>query len=342
MIMEKPEVMLQGLREAVDREMREVLQADGRRSDLFFGMIHYHMGWVDQALRPVPAAQGKLIRPILLLLSCEAAGGQWEQAVPAAAALEILHNFTLVHDDIEDSSPTRRGRPTLWTLQGVPQAINTGDAMFAAAQLALGRLSERGVPDGIVLKALRRLNETCIELTRGQFRDMQFELRDDVGVEEYVAMIQGKTAALLALATELGARIAGADEVRVRHFARFGRDLGLAFQIRDDILGIWGDETEIGKSAESDILSKKKSLPVLYGLSVSEALRAHYAKSAESADFVPTAIALLDSLNAHGFATGEEARYANGALLQLHAARPEGDAARLLSHLTDLLLNRSG
>lgn len=339
--MESLQNRMHAMRAAVDAEMRAVLQADGRRNDPFYGMIHYHMGWVDAQLQPMVSPGGKMIRPVLLLLCCEAVGGRWEQAVPAGAALEILHNFTLVHDDIQDASPTRRGRQTVWNIWGVPQAINTGDAMFAAAQLAMARLSDRDVAAPVVVAALRRLNETCMDLTRGQYRDMSFEQRDDVTVDEYLAMIHGKTAALLALSTELGARIGGASEARVRHLAQFGRDLGLAFQVRDDILGIWGDEAEIGKSAESDILTKKKSLPVLYGLAASPELRAHYALPADGPAFVRRAISLLNDVKARTFAAGEESRYAAGALAHLRAAQPEGEAAQALYQLADLLLNRT-
>ena len=126
---------------ALEEEMRAVLGASAGSADPFYGMMHYHMGWADEQLQPADGNSGKRIRPVLCLLACAAAGGDWQQALPAAAAIEILHNFSLVHDDIEDNSPTRRGRPTLWTLYGQPQAINTGDAMFALAHLALARIS---------------------------------------------------------------------------------------------------------------------------------------------------------------------------------------------------------
>ncbi|MCA9981178.1 MAG: polyprenyl synthetase family protein, partial [Anaerolineales bacterium] len=179
---------------AVQAEMRSVLQADQHPPiDHLHGMMQYHMGWLDADFAPLAAKSGKHIRPLLLLLTAVSAGGDWQQAVPAAAAIELIHNFSLIHDDIEDNSPTRRGRETLWHIWGIPLAINAGDAMFAAAHLALNRLIERSVSAEIVVQALRRFDETCIALTQGQHADMQFETRDDVQVEEYLTMITGKT-----------------------------------------------------------------------------------------------------------------------------------------------------
>ncbi|WP_374685568.1 polyprenyl synthetase family protein [Promineifilum sp.] len=329
---------------AVEAEMRAVLRADGADAGLadpFYGMMHYHMGWADEALQPAGGNSGKRIRPILCLLACAAAGGDWRQAVPAAAAIEILHNFSLVHDDIEDDSPTRRGRRTLWTLWGQPQAINTGDGMFALAHLALGRLAERGVPPATVVRALRHFDETSVALTRGQHADMTFETRPAVAVAEYVAMITGKTAVLVALCAELGALVAGADDARVSHFAAFGLNLGLAFQVQDDILGIWGDEALTGKSAATDITTRKKTLPVLYALERSAALRELYDAPAEDdRTFVRRAVALLDEAGARAYAVERAADYSDEALAHLAAARPVEPGAAALRQLTDMLLRR--
>lgn len=325
---------------AVEAEMRAALQLNETSSDLFAGMLHYHMGWVDADLRPTQVNSGKRIRPLLCLLCCQAAGGDWEQAVPAAAALEILHNFTLIHDDIQDNSPTRRGRPTLWTLWGVPQAINSGDAMFAAAHLALARLLDGGVPPATVVQALRRLDETCMALTRGQFADMQFETWPHVTVNEYIEMIQGKTAVLLALSAELGALIAPQDTQTIHHYAAFGLHLGLAFQVRDDILGIWGQEDVIGKSAATDIVTRKKSLPVLFGLGQSAPLRQLYASTSSGEAFVAQAIALLDESGARHYAEKQERHYTDTALRHLQDAGILNQSSAPLYHLVHQLLGR--
>lgn len=325
---------------ALEAEMRTVLQANGQQPDLFYGMMHYHMGWVDSELNPADINGGKRIRPILCMLTCAAAGGAWEQAVPAAAAIELLHNFSLIHDDIEDASPTRRGRPTLWQLWGIEQAINSGDAMFALAHLAMNRLIERGVPAERVVTALRRFDETCVALTIGQHHDMDFENRAEVTVAEYLAMIEGKTAVLLSLCAELGALIAGQDETTIAHYATFGHDLGLAFQVQDDILGIWGDEARTGKSAATDITTKKKTLPVLYGLSQSDDLRQLYAESEGDEAFVTAVITHLDQNGAYDFAKDKASQYSQSALHHLTAAQPTGTAQAALQQLTDMLLKR--
>lgn len=328
---------------ALDIEMRSVLGANSdsaATTDPFYGMIHYHMGWADESLNPAGGNSGKRIRPLLCLLACAAAGGDWQKALPAAAGIEILHNFSLVHDDIQDNSPTRRGRSTLWTLWGQPQAINTGDAMFALAHIALNRLAERGVPPAIVVQALRRFDETCVALTRGQYNDMTFETRDGVGVDEYLAMITGKTAVLVSLSAELGALVAGVEDDRVSHFRDFGLNLGLAFQIQDDILGIWGDESVTGKSAATDITTRKKTLPVLYALARSEPLRALYEEGEGNGDFVQRVVMMLDDIGARRYAIERAEYYTNAAAAGLAAARPMEPAAAALDQLTDMLLRR--
>lgn len=309
---------------AIQQEMRTVLQADRHPPiDHLHGMMQYHMGWLDESMQPAEAKAGKQIRPLLLLLTCHAAGGDWHQAVPAAAAIELVHNFSLIHDDIEDRSPTRRGRQTAWQLWGIPLAINAGDAMFAAAHLALNRLITRGVTPSIVVTALRRFDETCLQLTQGQHADMQFETRRDVSVDEYMAMITGKTSVLLQLCTELGALIAGCDEETAAQYGQFGLNLGLAFQVLDDVLGIWGDETLIGKSATSDIKTRKKTLPVLFGLSQSKELAKLYDQPEQSETFVAEVVALLDQVGAREFTEGSAQKYSEAALYNLAAVQPK-------------------
>lgn len=261
----------------LNEEMRQVLgQADqGRKLHLngdfrtverFYGMMHYQMGWVDERLQPGHFDVGKQIRPMLCLMACEAVGGNPQQALPAAAAIEILHNFSLVHDDIEDGDEVRRHRPTAWAIWGIPQAINAGDGMFNLAYRAMLGLSQVGTPAESVVAALERFSETCMRLTEGQYLDISFEQRLDVSVEEYLQMIAGKTAALISASLSIGALVGGADRQTRQALGSFGHNIGMAFQIRDDILGIWGDPSVTGKAAGNDILRQKKSLPILYGL----------------------------------------------------------------------------
>ncbi|MCX7669979.1 MAG: polyprenyl synthetase family protein, partial [Anaerolineae bacterium] len=193
----------------VEAEMRDLLAAGTASVQRHYAIMHYHMGWLDADLRPVRAPGGKRIRPLLCLLACAAVGGDPRSAVPAAAGLELLHNFSLIHDDIEDASPTRRHRPTAWSLFGMPQACNAGDGMFSLAHIAFYRLRRLGLPSETVLAALEKFDAMCVRLTEGQYLDMSFEARLDVSIEEYFAMIAGKTGALLAVAPELGALLGG-------------------------------------------------------------------------------------------------------------------------------------
>lgn len=302
-------------------------------------MLRYHLGWVDEQGNPASVYAGKQFRPLFLLLCAEAAGGDWRQALPAAAAVELVHNFSLIHDDIEDRSPLRRGRPTLWSIWGEASAINAGDAMFALAHRALLRLAECGVSSARVLRAVEMFEETNLELTRGQHSDMAFESRPEVSVEEYLEMVRGKTAALISLCARLGAWVAGCGDERVAQFAELGLSLGMAFQVRDDILGIWGEPEVTGKSAATDIVSRKKSLPVLYGLGRSSDFRDVFGR-AEVLDEgdVGLAVGFLDEVDARGFAEGVELRYVNRASVLFSELLGEGS---LLSVLISSLAGRA-
>lgn len=231
-----------------------------------YGMMHYHMGWANANLQPQTMPSGKRLRPIFCLLACEAVGGNPGDALPAAAAIEILHNFSLVHDDIEDGDETRHHRTTVWKLWGVPLAINSGDAMFALAFAALSRLQRRGISPNQILQAIDIFTKTCIELTEGQHLDMRFEQRNDVQPDDYFHMIKGKTASLLGCATAIGALVGHGSSAQVKAMQHFGQSVGLAFQIQDDILGIWGDPDVTGKPTGNDVLRQKKSLPLLHAL----------------------------------------------------------------------------
>lgn len=329
----------------IEAEMQRVIGcAEGVYAG-HYGMLRYHMGWVDPSLQPAVVNSGKRIRPVACLLACEAVGGAIDDALPAAAAVELLHNFSLIHDDVEDDSPTRRHRPTVWALWGVPQAINAGDAMFTLARLALHGLSGRPISPAVAMDACTVFDYACLRLTEGQYLDMSFEGRLDVTVDEYLRMIEGKTAALLSASLELGALVGGAGEATQRHLAEFGRSLGLAFQMQDDILGIWGDEAVTGKSAASDILTRKKSLPVVYALEnplVGEELRACYAQPIGQGD-VPVVLNLLAQAGAREYAE-QAAQTAHQAALDALAASgvlaDGNEAGKALREMAVMLLGR--
>ena len=228
-------------------------------------MLRYHIGWSDEQGRP-SAAEGKMVRGILCLAATKAVGGDYRRALPAAAAVEIVHNFSLIHDDIEDVSPLRRQRPTVWKIWGQPQAINAGDAMLVLAHLALLKLSGTGIAMEKVIRAAYILDNACLELCLGQQDDLSFEKRLDVSIDSYMKMISHKTAALFEASLLLGASLGTDNECHIQGLGSFGRKLGLAFQLQDDEMGIWGDEKSTGKSSTSDIYEKKKSLPIVYAL----------------------------------------------------------------------------
>ncbi|MBK8028087.1 MAG: polyprenyl synthetase family protein [Chloroflexi bacterium] len=321
----------------LDATMRRVVDDMVTAPD-FGVMLRYPLGWVDQNGQPYNHPTGKRIRPILLLLATEATGGDFRSALPAAAAVELLHNFSLVHDDIEDDSPTRHGRSTVWTIWGRANAINAGDALFALAYGAMQRLP---IPAEVALKVWGIFNATNIELTRGQHMDMRFEKQKTVSVDEYISMIRGKSAALVAACAQMGALIGSHDDETAAHFAEFGLNLGLAFQIRDDILGIWGDPAVTGKSAATDILSRKKSLPVLYGLSQSPELVELYAREPFGAAEVDAAVSILNAVDAQAKTLEYETDFYQQAMAALERAQPQGPAAVGLKKLTESLFQRA-
>jgi geranylgeranyl diphosphate synthase type I len=261
----------------IETEMRECLSSFDPALSRYYGMLYYHLGWTDEHFMPAQINSGKRIRPMLCVLACRAAQGDPAQAIPAAAGVELLHNFSLIHDDIEDNSPTRRGRPAVWKLWGMPHAINSGDGMFTLAHLAMDRLRRRGVSCDRIMDVRETFDRACLALTHGQYLDISFESHERVSVDEYRHMISGKTAALIGASAAIGAILAGRDANAVAQYEAFGRELGLAFQIQDDVLGIWGDEALTGKSAQGDVATRKKSGPAVYALERSEKLRALYA-----------------------------------------------------------------
>lgn len=307
----------------------------------FLGMLRYHMGWCDETGASVEAAGGKRVRPVLTMLVCEAVSSDPSPARPAAAAVELIHNFSLLHDDIEDQSPTRRGRPTAWTIWGEALAINAGDTLFTLAFLAIPKLTPATADPALLNQMWSMLGDICLELTRGQHLDMSFEGREDVTTEEYINMVRGKTAALLSGAAALGALAGGASPKVQGHYRDFGQSLGLAFQVIDDILDIWGDPALTGKESAVDIRQRKKTLPVLYGLARSEELRHLYASPQPFTDGqVDQAVALLDEAGARTYAENLARRYTDETLESLTAASPAGPAAEALHQLVYQLLKR--
>jgi geranylgeranyl diphosphate synthase type I len=325
---------------AIESELqRQVARLDHPATAGFHSMLAYHMGWTGEGAGP--EAAGKRLRPLILCLvylACQPAGSV-ESALPAAAAIELVHNFSLVHDDIEDNSPTRRGRPTVWTKWGLPMAVNAGDALFVIAHQAIMDLS-KSYPPAIVVRAAHTLQSVCLELTRGQYLDMSFEDRTGVTEDEYWRMISGKTAALLSAACLIGAILGTSDPLIQEQYANFGHDLGLAFQVQDDILGIWGEESTTGKSAASDLVEGKNSLPILYALNKGGAFARRWRQGRIQPSEVPEIAALLKNEGAYDYAQERAHYWTSRATNSLEQAKPKGEAAGQLSGLVTRLLGR--
>jgi geranylgeranyl diphosphate synthase type I len=330
----------------IEAELREALATPPPHLTSFYGTMRYHLGWLDESFAPTTGGAGKHLRPILCLLTCQASGGDPEQALPAAAALELVHNFSLVHDDIEDQSDLRRGRPTVWKVWGMPQAINAGDGLFALAHLTMQCLAARGVLPRRVLTALEILDQACLALTEGQYLDLSFETRLDVDVEQYLSMIRGKTAALFSAAAQLGALVAGSDPASIARYRRFGQNLGLAFQIVDDILGIWGDPQVTGKPAADDIRQRKKTLPIVRALeeeqkNEAKGLREIYQRETIDEEAVEAALSILENLGARRYAEIMANDYYQQALAELDATGLENEAQDDLRELAAFLVERT-
>jgi geranylgeranyl diphosphate synthase, type I len=245
----------QGLVSSYLRATLEPLQAP------VYQLCKYHLGWIDESGLPLAGQGGKMLRPSLCLAACRGYGSP-ELAVGMGAALELLHAFSLAHDDIEDGDRERRHRPTLWAQYGIPLALNAGDALYSLAYDLLCRALDR-LPEDAVKPALAIFSSTCLRLVEGQHLDLEFESRPDVDIDEYVEMVRGKTGALLGASLGLGALCGRAPAGHVEQLRAAGVELGLAFQARDDTLAFWGDPAQTGKAAGNDLARGKKSLPVV-------------------------------------------------------------------------------
>jgi geranylgeranyl diphosphate synthase, type I len=300
----------------------------------------YHFGWWDEHGRPTGTPAGKAIRPTLVLLTTAAVGGSPAAAVPAAVGVELVHNFSLLHDDVMDGDVTRRHRPTAWRVFGASAAILAGDALVTLAFDVLAQTRHPAATAG-----LRTLSAAVLALVEGQSADVSFENRDDVGLDECVDMATGKTAALLGCACALGGSFGEADADRVAHIRQFGQSLGLAFQFVDDLLGIWGDAAVTGKPAYSDLSSRKKSLPVVAALASGtpagrELARLYHGHAPMTREQLTRTAELIESAGGRAWSRRRADELLGAALEQLDRAAPEPLPAAELRELAKLVLRR--
>ena len=328
-------------RPAIQREMRAAVSD---RPEQLYAWMRYHLGWEDRDGQGVEASPGKLMRPVAVLLATELLGGTVEHALPAAAAVELVHNFSLLHDDVEDASEFRRGRRNLWTFAGAPQAINTGDGMFVVSRLAEYRMLDAGADPARAIEVMRELDEACMRLVEGQYLDMSFETRHDVTLDEYLQMAGGKTAAMFAAPFAIGAILAGASEATVAALRAYGRHVGLSFQMVDDVLGIWGDPAVTGKPVGDDLSSRKMTYPVILALESTEeagdSLRRAYASSPGPDDRIDTMAGWVEATGARAATEAKAREELRQAMDALTGSGLAPDAIEVLAEYAEAAVGR--
>jgi geranylgeranyl diphosphate synthase type I len=329
----------------VDAEMRAIRADQSAISPIMWEIVDYQFGWDLTEPEGAKKSAGKKIRPVLMALVAKAIAGRYEHVLPAAASLEFLHNFTLIHDDVMDRSEERRHRPAVWTRWGQTQAINAGDGLYALANLAIVRLLQAGIPAEKAVTAFETLSRACLWTAEGQMLDIDFETRAVVSPEEYITMITNKSATLIEAAARIGALLSTDDQAVVDAYTRFGRNLGVAFQVRDDYLGVWGDEVTTGKSTVSDIREKKKAYPVLVGFErasredLAELCRI-YALDTLSEGDIERVLAILDRAQAAEQTDAIAQEYYDAALNHLALAGLENETQNLIRHYAMFLIRR--
>ena len=295
----------------IEAELREIIES---RPMPLYRMMSYHLGWIDEQGNPLTGGGREGIRSTLCLMACEAAGGDPAKAMPAAAAIELAHNFYLIHDDVQDGNPQRDNRASVWWHWGPAQAINAGDGMHALARLSLFRLKEKGLSDDLIFRGIQFLDEACLKLCEGHYLDISYQESITITVNSYFTMIEGKAGALVEGAMKLGALVASQDDALIEAMGLCGKKLGMASQVREDILDTWSptspDSPPVGK-----ILNKKKTLPVLYAietgkLSDKRELGEIYFKRVLEPQDVGKMVAVLDRVGAR--------EYCQGVLTQLY------------------------
>ena len=337
--------MFSRYKNSVEQELNRVVPT--AHNSETYRLLRYHLGWVDQQGTPMDTSvsQGKALRPTLCLFACEALASEYSRALPAAAALELIHNFSLIHDDIQDQDMERRHQPTVWHLWGIPKAIWSGNAMQCTGDLSLLDVARANVPAVTAIRVSDILTESYLEMIQGQCMDLDFESRTDIKSEEYLYMIACKTGALIRSALQIGALLATEDPATVKAFTEFGNHLGQAFQVRDDYLGIWGDQATLGKATGNDIRRRKKSYPVVFALerasgqAMEDLLRIYRQEELEEGD-VQRVMAVLDEVGSQEQAQRVTEAAAGRALAALKPVSLPQWAQTEAENLVDFLARR--
>jgi geranylgeranyl diphosphate synthase, type II len=300
-----------------------------------------HPAKLYEPLSYILSIGGKRMRPALLLMACDLFGGDIDEALSPALAIEVFHNFTLMHDDIMDNAPLRRGRVTVHERWNPNVAILSGDVMLLEGYKLMMK-----VPDHLLRQILDIFNETAVGVCEGQQIDMDFEVRDDVAIDEYIEMIRLKTAVVLGGALKIGSLIGGADKKDADLLSSFGENLGIAFQLQDDILDVYGDPTKFGKQVGGDIISNKKTYLLIKALELAKGetaeLLSHILDNKDfiSEDKVKAVTAIYNSLDVRQYAENEMQAYTDKAFIALDAINLPDDHKQYLRNFADGLMVR--
>ena len=337
--------------EAVTQVLMPIIEAAMHRvfdarpvPEPFYGLMRYHLGWADEQLSPVKAPTSKRLRPLVCLLACRAVGGEIEAALPAAVAIELLHNFSLIHDDVEAGDVSRQDRPTVWYLWGTPHAINAGDGLHVLAYSTLLDLTRSRADAPAVVEAMQLLAETSLRIAEGQYLDLAFEAQAEVDTADYLAMIGRKAAAISQCAVGMGARLGGGTAQEVVSLERFGEALGMAYQLHDDILGLWTVSEHTGKPSGDDLARRKKTYPSAYALAhtrgVDRTILTRLFETPEPSDLqVQDALRVLERVGARGQAQQLVAQFSALAQEAL-ASLPMSASREALQELLDPLVTQ--
>ena len=323
--------------QAVAQELREVFEG---RQGFLYELLRYHLGWVNQQGQPLPGGPALHFQGAVALAACEALAGDFSPSLPAAAGVELVHNFTLVHGEVQAGRAEDTTRPSIWWVWGPSQAINAGDGLHALGRTTIMRLAQRGAPSERVLQAVESLDRACLTLCEGQYMDLEFQDRMMVSSGAYLDMVDRKAGALSGCAAESGALAAGADGPVCGLFREMGRKLGSAWQIARDIDDLWGEHGD--GVTPSNILNKKKSLPLIHtleqaGVGVKRELGAIYMKRVLEPDDARRLIEILDDSGARAASEAQAAGLVEEGLAAVEQAIPTGSGG-LLRELGDWAL----
>ena len=314
------------------------------RSSFVYDMLRYCMGWSDVAGKPCDLEKGKSIRPSLCLFTCEALGGDVNRAVPAAVSLELIHNFSLIHDEIQDFDAIRHHRPTLWNVWGVPKALVAGNVMRVLAEKSMSYMDFEN--PSLIYHSSSIISEACLEMIEGQYMDISFEGETRINVDQYMEMISRKTGALLRSSVHLGAVIGSGNDEVGNLFRCIGAALGFMFQIRDDILGTWGESKATGKPVGADIRRRKNTLPIIHAREAKQGMydkeiSTLYSSEYLSEDETSRVLDILDDTKAMDYCQGLVENYAFQVHNGIKAAGFSKKSDTEFKELIDFLITRN-